>query len=109
MQGNSAYWAHCGDSRLYFVRGDKLLVRTGIIYLELQQSPSSVVPLNERYNRNVLFTCPGQPRQTRGGYRRPHPAAGRRPHHAAPMDWGHVEDDEITRHLSSSHHFRCRT
>lgn len=28
LQGNTAYWAHCGDSRLYFVRGDKLIART---------------------------------------------------------------------------------
>ncbi len=28
IQDNMAYWAHCGDSRLYLVRGDKLLART---------------------------------------------------------------------------------
>jgi len=28
LQGNAAYWAHCGDSRLYMVRGDKLIART---------------------------------------------------------------------------------
>ena len=28
LQGNAAYWAHCGDSRLYLVRGDKLIART---------------------------------------------------------------------------------
>ena len=62
MQGNMAYWAHCGDSRLYFVRGDKLIARTrDHSYSELQNTLSSVVPLNERYNRNVLFTCLGSP------------------------------------------------
>jgi len=62
MQGDSVYWAHCGDSRLYFVRGEKLIARTrDHSYSELQQSLSSVVPLTERYNRNVLFTCLGSP------------------------------------------------
>jgi PPM family protein phosphatase len=28
LQGNAAYWAHCGDSRLYLLRGDKLVART---------------------------------------------------------------------------------
>ena len=71
LQGNAAYWAHCGDSRLYFVRGDKLIARTrDHSYSELQQTLSSVVPLNERYNRNVLFTClgsPGKPVALRNG------------------------------------------
>ncbi len=62
LQGNSAYWAHCGDSRLYMVRGDKLLARTrDHSYSELQQTMSQVVPLGERFNRNVLFTCLGSP------------------------------------------------
>ena len=62
LQGNTAYWAHCGDSRLYMVRGDKLIARTrDHSYSELQDSLSTVVPLTERYNRNVLFTCLGSP------------------------------------------------
>ena len=28
LQGNQAWWAHCGDSRLYLVRGDSLIART---------------------------------------------------------------------------------
>jgi serine/threonine protein phosphatase PrpC len=62
LQGNSAWWAHCGDSRLYMVRGDQLAARTrDHSYSELQEAMSSVVPLNERFNRNVLFTCLGSP------------------------------------------------
>lgn len=62
LQGNAAYWAHCGDSRLYLVRGDKLIARTrDHSYSELQESLASVVPIAERYNRNVLFTCLGSP------------------------------------------------
>jgi PPM family protein phosphatase len=62
LQGNAAYWAHCGDSRLYLVRGDKLVARTrDHSYSELQETLSQVVPIAERYNRNVLFTCLGSP------------------------------------------------
>ena len=62
LQGNAAYWAHCGDSRLYLVRGDKLVARTrDHSYSELQHTMSQVVPMGERFNRNVLFTCLGSP------------------------------------------------
>ncbi|HWH75207.1 MAG TPA: PP2C family serine/threonine-protein phosphatase [Methylibium sp.] len=62
MQGNAAYWAHCGDSRLYLVRGDKLIARTrDHSYSELQETMSQVVPMGDRFNRNVLFTCLGSP------------------------------------------------
>jgi serine/threonine protein phosphatase PrpC len=62
LQGNAAYWAHCGDSRLYLVRGDKLVARTRAhSYSELQTTLAQVVPMPERVNRNVLFTCLGSP------------------------------------------------
>lgn len=62
LQGNAAYWAHCGDSRLYLVRGDKLIARTrDHSYTELQDTLSQVVPIGQRFNRNVLFTCLGSP------------------------------------------------
>lgn len=62
LQGNNAYWAHCGDSRLYLVRGDKLIARTrDHSYSELQETMAQVVPMGERFNRNVLFTCLGSP------------------------------------------------
>ncbi|MGE5452467.1 MAG: PP2C family protein-serine/threonine phosphatase [Acidobacteriota bacterium] len=103
MQGSSAYWAHCGDSRLYFIRGDKLVARTrDHSYSELQQSLSSVVPLNERYNRNVLFTClgsPGKPVVDTAG-----PILlqeGDRIMLCSDGLWGTVEDEDITRHMSS--------
>jgi serine/threonine protein phosphatase PrpC len=103
LQGNTAYWAHCGDSRLYFVRGDKLIARTrDHSYSELQQSLSSVVPLNERYNRNVLFTCLGSPGKpvvdTAGPLKL---KEGDRVMLCSDGLWGTVEDEEITRHLST--------
>jgi serine/threonine protein phosphatase PrpC len=62
LQGNAAYWVHCGDSRLYLVRGDKLVARTrDHSYSELQHTMSQVVPMGDRFNRNVLFTCLGSP------------------------------------------------
>ena len=62
LQGNAAYWAHCGDSRLYLLRGDKLIARTrDHSYTELQEAMAHVVPIGERFNRNVLFTCLGSP------------------------------------------------
>ena len=62
LQGNAAYWAHCGDSRLYLVRAGKLVARTrDHSYTELQETLAQVVPIGERFNRNVLFTCLGSP------------------------------------------------
>jgi len=62
LQGNAAYWAHCGDSRLYLVRDGKLIARTrDHTYSELQETLSHVVPMAEKFNRNVLFTCLGSP------------------------------------------------
>ena len=62
LQGNAAYWAHCGDSRLYLVRGEKLIARTrDHSYSELQQTMNPVMPMPDRFNRNVLFTCLGSP------------------------------------------------
>jgi serine/threonine protein phosphatase PrpC len=62
LQGNAAYWAHCGDSRLYLVRGEKLIARTrDHSYSELQDTLSQVVPMGQHMNRNVLFTCLGSP------------------------------------------------
>jgi serine/threonine protein phosphatase PrpC len=62
LQGNAAYWAHCGDSRLYLVRGGKLMARTrDHSYTELQETLAHVVPMDARFNRSVLFTCLGSP------------------------------------------------
>jgi serine/threonine protein phosphatase PrpC len=103
MQGNAAYWAHCGDSRLYFVRGDKLIARTrDHSYSELQQTLATVVPLNDRYNRNVLFTClgsPGKPVVDTAG-----PLLlqeGDRIMLCSDGLWGTVDDEVITRYLTS--------
>jgi serine/threonine protein phosphatase PrpC len=62
IQGSTAWWAHCGDSRLYLVRNGQLLARTrDHSYTELQQTLAHVVPIDARFNRSVLFTCMGSP------------------------------------------------
>jgi len=103
MQGNAAYWAHCGDSRLYMVRGDKLIARTrDHSYSELQQTMSQVVPMGDRFNRNVLFTCLGSPGKPVVDTVRPLlMQAGDRLLLCSDGLWGTVSDSEITDQLSS--------
>ncbi len=60
VQGNSASWVHCGDSRLYLVRDGKLLTRTrdhSFAEQHFAEGGAAHVPVN----RNVLYTCLGSP------------------------------------------------
>jgi serine/threonine protein phosphatase PrpC len=103
MQGNTAYWAHCGDSRLYLIRDGKLVVRTrDHSYAEMQDSLASAAPLLERYNRNVLFTCLGSPSRpvvdTAGPVTM---QEGDRIMLCSDGLWGTVDDDNITQHLAT--------
>ncbi|MFZ2293447.1 MAG: PP2C family serine/threonine-protein phosphatase [Polaromonas sp.] len=59
LQGGSATWTHCGDSRLYLVRDGELLMRTRD-HSYLEQQAAGVIKF-ERVNRNILFTCLGSP------------------------------------------------
>ena len=59
VQGTSAHWVHCGDSRLYLVRDSQLVTRTRD-HSYLEQHSSGVIRM-ERINRNILFTCLGSP------------------------------------------------
>ena len=106
LQGQAAYWAHCGDSRLYLLRGEKLVVRTrDHSYTELHgalaQSGQPVPLENQRYNRNVLFTClgsPGKPVVDSAG-----PLmlqAGDRVMLCSDGLWGSVADAVIVEHLA---------
>ena len=62
VQGGVAHWAHCGDSRLYFVRAGEMLARTrDHSYLEQRRDARRTPELPEGINRNVLFTCLGSP------------------------------------------------
>lgn len=60
LQGGAAYWAHCGDSRLYLVRADALVLRTrDHSHLELHAALSRAPPAGQRVSRHSLFTCLG--------------------------------------------------
>lgn len=61
IQNGTATWVHCGDSRLYWVRGGQLLARTrDHSYLEMDRSATTPIRLAHKLlNRNVLFTCLG--------------------------------------------------
>ncbi len=102
IQGDSAYWAHCGDSRLYLVRGDKLIARTrDHSYTELQEAMSHVVPMDQRYNRNVLFTCLGSPGKPVVDTAGPMPLqSGDRVMLCSDGLWGAVSDAAITDQLA---------
>jgi serine/threonine protein phosphatase PrpC len=103
LQGSAAYWAHCGDSRLYLIRGDKLIARTrDHSYSELQDTLAQVVPIGERFNRNVLFTClgsPGKPVVDTVGPLLMH--GGDRILLCSDGLWGSVSDAVITEQLAS--------
>jgi serine/threonine protein phosphatase PrpC len=103
IQDNTAYWAHCGDSRLYLVRGDKLVARTrDHSYSELQETLALVAPVGSRVNRNVLFTClgsPGKPVVDTAGPLAVHP--GDRVMLCSDGLWGAISDVDITEVLST--------
>jgi serine/threonine protein phosphatase PrpC len=103
LQGNAAYWAHCGDSRLYLVRGDKLVARTrDHSYSELQETLAHVVPIGDRVNRNVLFTCLGSPGKPVVDTAGPLVVqAGDRVMLCSDGLWGAVADPQITELLAS--------
>jgi len=107
LQGEAAYWAHCGDSRLYLVRGDKLVARTrDHSYTELHDAlgdaVASMVPPGQQFNRNVLFTCLGSPGKpvvdTTGPLRM---APGDKLLLCSDGLWGCVSDTEITNVLAT--------
>ena len=103
VQDNTAYWAHCGDSRLYMIRGDKLVARTrDHSYSELQDVLALVAPIGNRVNRNVLFTClgsPGKPVVDTAGPLVVHP--GDRVMLCSDGLWGAISDTLITQVLAS--------
>jgi len=102
VQGASATWVHCGDSRLYVVRGDQLLLRTrDHSRLEQTRAGSSET---EHVNRNILITCLGSPSRPRlevGG-----PFAlqqGDKLMLCSDGLWGSLSDAQIVQQLSDHH------
>ncbi|QNP59179.1 PP2C family protein-serine/threonine phosphatase [Paenacidovorax monticola] len=98
VQDGRATWVHCGDSRLYMVRGGELLSRTrDHSYLELRNAP---IPGLERVNRNVLFTCLGSPSKPIYDITGPvNLEQGDRVMLCSDGLWGSVDDESITRQL----------
>lgn len=99
-QAGQAYWAHCGDSRLYWVRDGELLARTrDHSYLELQEALGRQV---ERVNRNVLFTCLGSPGRPMVDQQGPLPLLpGDRMLLCSDGLWGQLSDPEIVHQLAT--------
>ena len=102
LQGQEAYWAHCGDSRLYLVRDGKLMARTrDHSYAELQETLAGLVPLGDRVNRNMLFTCLGSPGKPVVDIAGPvQLQRGDKFLLCSDGLWGPIDDDTITRQLA---------
>jgi protein phosphatase len=64
IQHNSAYWAHCGDSRLYWMRQGQILTRTrdhSRIETLIAQGKVDPSERDTHPDRNKLFNCLGAP------------------------------------------------
>ncbi len=97
LQQGCITWVHCGDSRLYWVRGGALLQRTrDHTYLELGQLPEGL----KNINRNLLFTCLGSPTKPIYDLAGPLPLEqGDRLLLCSDGLWGTLSDETITRDL----------
>ena len=105
VQDGRAYWMHVGDSRLYHLRGERVLERTKDhtrVQKLLDEGSISEHDLHVHPERNVLLQCLGGPVPPRLS-----PAA------SAPLArgdvlllcsdglWGPVEDDDLVRELAA--------
>ena len=64
VQNGTAYWAHVGDSRLYWIRGGEIVAQTkdhSKIQSMIQQGLASPDDLDKHPDRNKLFNCLGSP------------------------------------------------
>ena len=71
LQPGLASWAHCGDSRLYHFRGDRLLARTiDHSYVERLIEEGRITPAQAQVhpNRNILLTSLGGDEDPRVDY-----------------------------------------
>ena len=99
VQGTSATWIHCGDSRLYVVRDGELLTRTrDHSYIEHKNAKSSKLTA---MNRNILFTCLGSPTKPMFDVTGPITLQqGDKIMLCSDGLWGTLDDAEIVRQLS---------
>jgi len=64
IQHNTAFWAHCGDSRLYWMRGGEVLARTrdhSRIESLIAEGKVEECERDTHPERNRLFNCLGAP------------------------------------------------
>ncbi len=64
IQHNTAFWAHCGDSRLYWMRNGQILMRTrdhSRIETLIAQGKVDASERETHPERNKLFNCLGAP------------------------------------------------
>ncbi|RJG00321.1 PP2C family protein-serine/threonine phosphatase [Noviherbaspirillum sedimenti] len=64
IQHNTAFWAHCGDSRLYWMRNGQILMRTrdhSRIETLIAQGKVDASERDTHPERNKLFNCLGAP------------------------------------------------
>ncbi|MET0311025.1 MAG: PP2C family serine/threonine-protein phosphatase, partial [Burkholderiaceae bacterium] len=100
VQGNTATWVHCGDSRLYVIRDHALLTRTRD-HSYMEQHSAGVIRL-DRVNRNILFTCLGSP--TKPVFDITGPVSlqqGDKILLCSDGLWGSLQDNDLVRELSS--------
>lgn len=99
LQGGHATWLHCGDSRLYVVRGGELLLRTRD-HSFLEQEHAGLVKF-QPINRNILFTCLGSPTKPIFDIAGPFPLLqGDKLMLCSDGLWGSLSDAEIVRQLA---------
>ena len=71
LQQGKAYWAHCGDSRLYHFRGTSTVLRSADHSLVGELQRKGRLDENQALNhpqRNVLLSCLGSDREPRIEY-----------------------------------------
>jgi protein phosphatase len=64
VQGGAAFWAHVGDSRLYWIRGGEIVAVTrdhSKIQSMILQGLASPAEIDTHPDRNKLFNCLGSP------------------------------------------------
>lgn len=99
VQGGSATWIHCGDSRLYLVREGQLVVRTRD-HSYIEQHSAGVIRM-DKLNRNILFTCLGSPTKPVFDIAGPVPLQeGDRMLLCSDGLWGTVSDTDIVAQLA---------
>ncbi|MBL0719400.1 serine/threonine-protein phosphatase [Piscinibacter sp. Jin2] len=102
VQEDEAWWAHCGDSRIYLLRDGHLLARTrDHSYAEMPPEAAEHLADWAQMNRHVLFTCLGSPTPPRVDVAGPLPLQ--------PGDclmlcsdglWGNLDEDMLVAALS---------